>query len=445
MSRQDLTTSQVAIAKFKDIKPDIIENAVNNIINMLNRDLFTQLVNGKAVLIKPNWASPVLVGFPNYWPIERYATSLLANHTNPYVITAIAKTVRDAGARRVIIGESPALSPFTYAYENLYVNAKNTMNLQEEVEVPEFIEIADFNNEKQYIVKVNTPYTLDKVIVPQTVMEVDVIISVARLKTHRMARITAGLKNMALGGVPGSASSEAAAEAGSWRKWIEFEKMFIDLPISEKKKLALKLTKSRLHGASIKHFPEKAGRELQIIEKNGYRNAIMFPEYDLWEGAEISDLLEAQGGIDFTIVCADYGVEGEGPHIGEKAFPVNIMERVGSYLLIGGFDPVACDAVTARIMGWSNDEINAWPGIPALHFCSMKRMGISDLSRIKVLGLVDKFIQASSLDIPNTTFMRAPWENRWWWERWLPAIHKYGEPEILPELKANNTYTSNNG
>jgi len=437
MSKQTPTTSQIAIAKFREIEPDTIEKAVSNIINMLNKDLFTLLVNGKTILIKPNWASPVLVGFPDYWPVEKYATSLLANHTNPYVVTAIAKIVRDAGARRIIIGESPALSPFTYAYENLYVNAKNTMNLKEEVEVPEFIEVADFNNEKQHIVKVNNPYTLDKVIVPQTVIDVDVIISIARLKTHRMARITAGLKNMALGGVPSSASSEAAAEAGSWRKWLEFEKAFIDLPISEKKKIALKFAKSRLHGVSVKYFPERAGRGLQVIEKNSYRNAIMFPEYDLWEGAEIADLLEAQGGIDFTLICADYGVEGESPHIGEKAFPVDMKERIGSYLLIGGFDPVACDAVAARIIGWSNDEITAWPGIPALHFCSMKKMGVNDLSSIKVLGLADKPIQASSLNLPNATFMRAPWENRWWWERWLPAIHKYGEPQILPELKAN--------
>lgn len=436
MGKQTQTTSQVAITKFKDIKPDTIEDAVSNIINMLNKNHLIQLVNGRTVLIKPNWASPVLVGFPSYWPIEKHSISLLANHTNPYVITAIAKIVRDAGARRVILGESPALSPLTYAYEKLYVYAKDTMNLPEEVEVPEFIELADFNNEKQYIVDVQNPYTLDKVIVPQTVMNVDVTISVARLKTHRMARITAGLKNMALGGVPSSASSEAAAEAGAWRKWREFEEIFMDLPIGEKKRIALKFVKSRLHGASVKYFPERAGKGLQVVEENGYRNAIMFPEYDLWEGAEVADLLEAQGGIDFTLVCADYGVEGEGPHIGEKAFPVNMLERVGSYLLIGGFDPVACDAVTARIMGWSMNEINTWPGIPALHFCSMKEMGVNDLSRIKVLGLTDKPIQASSLELPNATFMRAPWENRWWWERWLPAVYRYGEPKILPELKA---------
>ncbi|MEM1545207.1 MAG: hypothetical protein QXY40_06965 [Candidatus Methanomethylicia archaeon] len=167
----------------------------------------------------------------------------------------------------------------------------------------------------------------------------------------------------------------------------------------------------------------------------------MFPEYDMWLGAEIADNVEAVGGIDFLVIAAEYGLEGEeplytGPSGPFMSHPVNMKGRIGSYLLIGSFDPVACDAVGARVQGWSAEQLLAWPGIPQLHFVSMKELGTFDLSYMEVRGLGPKPVPATSIDISNARFIPAEQENFLRKNEWLPALEKYGELCIFPELQA---------
>jgi len=74
----------------------------------------------------------------------------------------------------------------------------------------------------------------------------------------------------------------------------------------------------------------------------------------MYQGAEIADCLEVFGGIQLSIITAEYGLEGKTPVFQPKSFPVDMKERLGSYMLIGSFDPVACDVVGARIISWGS-------------------------------------------------------------------------------------------
>lgn len=420
----------VAISKFAENTQAGFDKALKSLIDSLGRDKFVRMVDGKSVLLKTNWNDPTLVAWPEDSP-----TGNLACHTTPYLIAAMAKAVRDAGARKVALGESCATATYSWSYDKMYLRGRENLGLPEEVEELAFLEKADFNNQTQYLVDVPNPYATPKIVVPGGIREADVIVSLSRLKTHRMGRVSLNLKNF-IGGVPSSATSDAAGEVKDWSGWQEWEKRFNDAPYKEKKSLGLKIVKTRLHGLGVAKFRELAGSGLVQVTKDAYRNNIMFPEYDVWLGAQISDAVEAFGGVDFAIIGAEYGLEGEGPVLNPKSFPVNMKDRVGSYLLIGGFDPVACDAVGARVIGWSAAELNSWPGISTLHFCSMKGMGTLDLDQIEVLGLGPTPVPATSPDVPNGWFIRSPWENHWWHEWWLPALEKYGEPSILSGLKA---------
>jgi len=427
----------IAISKFGENTPEAFDAALKSLIDSAGRDKFVELVSGKSVLIKCNWNDPVLFLCKEE---EDNPAANLGAHTSPYLITAMAKAVRDAGARKVVLGESPAFATYTWCYENMVLRAKDYLKLPKEVEELKFLEKADFDNQKQYLVNVPNPYAQTKIVIPAAIREADVIISTSRLKTHFMGRVSLNLKQF-VGAVPGSASSSGAGECKSWKDWQDLQKKFYDASMKDKKAMAGSFGKGRHHGTSVTKFRELAGAGLEVITEDGRKNAIMFPEYDMWLGAEISDNVEAVGGINFSVIGAECCLEGEGPlYTGPSgpfmSRPVDMKERVGSYLLIGGFDPVACDAVGARVQGWSAEELMAWPGIPQLHFASMKGLGTFDLNNIEVHGLGPTPVAATSIAVPNARFIKAERENFLWKAEWLPAYEKYGEPKILPELQA---------
>jgi uncharacterized protein (DUF362 family) len=60
---------------------------------------------------------------------------------------------------------------------------------------------------------------------------------------------------------------------------------------------------------------------------------------------------------DLTIVDFSIGLEGDGPTIGSGGNPVNMQERLGSWLVLASTDIMAADATTARVMNYDVNNV----------------------------------------------------------------------------------------
>ena len=142
---------------------------------------FNLPVNGKTVLLKPN-----LVGLD----------PLGVMNTHPAVIAATRESFFRLGAARVLVGDGPAMD-------------RDTQAILESVRLSEFTgklghDFCDLNIDDVTKVKLETRATrLKELFLPKTVLGVDFLVSMPKLKTHHWAGITLSLKNM-FGIVPGS-------------------------------------------------------------------------------------------------------------------------------------------------------------------------------------------------------------------------------------------------
>jgi uncharacterized protein (DUF362 family) len=135
----------------------------------------------KTVLLKPN-----LVGLD----------PLGVTNTHPAVIAATRECFLRLGASHVYIGDGPALD-------------RDTEAIIESVRLPEFAGnlkgvFIDLNIDDVEKVKLQTHASrLNELHLPKTVLGVDFLVSMPKLKTHHWAGVTLSLKNM-FGVVPGS-------------------------------------------------------------------------------------------------------------------------------------------------------------------------------------------------------------------------------------------------
>ena len=138
-------------------------------------------VKDKTILLKPN-----LVGLDPQGVIN----------THPAVIAATRETFLKLGAARVLIGDGPALD-------------RDTQAILESVRLKEFTgklgkDFCDLNIDDVERVELQTRASrLKELFLPKTVLGVDFLVSMAKLKTHHWAGVTLSLKNM-FGIVPGS-------------------------------------------------------------------------------------------------------------------------------------------------------------------------------------------------------------------------------------------------
>jgi uncharacterized protein (DUF362 family) len=142
---------------------------------------FNLPVKDKTVLLKPN-----LVGFD----------PLCEMNTHPYVIAATRESFLRLGAAEVLIGDGPAMD-------------RDTEAIIESVRLQEFTgplgrTFVDLNLDDVKRVILNTRASrLKELFLPKTVLGVDFLVSMPKLKTHHWAGVTLSLKNM-FGIVPGS-------------------------------------------------------------------------------------------------------------------------------------------------------------------------------------------------------------------------------------------------
>lgn len=137
-------------------------------------------VRGKRILLKPN-----LVEFDPAAPIN----------THPLVVHAVLEAFSAMGAAEVLIAEGPGLR-------------RNTLDLAEAAgyfqTIPQFERIfTDLNIDDVSPIRLKRPASrLESLYLPRTALRADLVVSVAKMKTHHWAAATLGLKNL-FGLVPG--------------------------------------------------------------------------------------------------------------------------------------------------------------------------------------------------------------------------------------------------
>jgi len=138
-------------------------------------------VRGRRVLLKPN--------------LVEYDAGTVIN-TNPLVVAGAAVAFLRAGAREVVVGEGPG---HRSDIEYLLLASGLRDRLRELG-----IRFVDLNHDDVRTVRLGSHYTgLGELWFPAEVLRADVVVSVAKLKTHHWAGMTSSMKNL-FGIVPGA-------------------------------------------------------------------------------------------------------------------------------------------------------------------------------------------------------------------------------------------------
>jgi uncharacterized protein (DUF362 family) len=149
---------------------------------LIRRILIEHEVNvaGKRVLLKPN-----LVEFSSHAPIN----------THPIFIAAVREAFCALGASEVRIAEGPGHRRMTLDMASAAGYFAN---------IPAFEKLfTDLNLDDVSEVRLNRPFsTLSKIYLPHTVLGCDLLVSLAKMKTHHWTGATLSMKNL-FGVVPG--------------------------------------------------------------------------------------------------------------------------------------------------------------------------------------------------------------------------------------------------
>ena len=139
-----------------------------------------------ALTLVASWQKPNLV---------EYESGTMIN-THPVVIAGAIEAFRRAGAREVVVGEGPGHRRDT----EYLLAASGLSDYLRELRVP-FI---DLNVDDVRPVTLRSRFTgRDTLLLPVEVLKSDVVVSMAKLKTHHWAGMTAAMKNL-FGLVPGA-------------------------------------------------------------------------------------------------------------------------------------------------------------------------------------------------------------------------------------------------
>lgn len=188
------TTPVVSVVR---IKNGNIHNAVEKALDLLG-GIKEIAENKQRIMLKPNLVS-----------------SDLRSTTKPEVIKALAVIMKDAG-KEVFIGEGSAAAPgFNSTEEGLYYTKDpkvlNSMQqyvfdelgytrLAKSLDVP----LVNLHSGEMVNVKVPDAFVYDEITLHKSLSEIDMLCSVPMMKTHVLATVTLGMKNL-IGLYPGEA------------------------------------------------------------------------------------------------------------------------------------------------------------------------------------------------------------------------------------------------
>ncbi|MEM4576351.1 MAG: DUF362 domain-containing protein [Candidatus Nezhaarchaeales archaeon] len=159
----------VRVAIFRGSNPvEVVIKAIESI----EGDVKTLILSGRPILIKPN-----------YITADHPSTGVT---TDARVIEGVIKFLKERGVNDIVIGEG---SGFVDTFEAFRVAGVDKLAEKWNVK------LADLNKDEFIEVYPPNPFALKKVKVARTALE-RAIISVPKLKVHRLATVTLGLKNM---------------------------------------------------------------------------------------------------------------------------------------------------------------------------------------------------------------------------------------------------------
>ncbi|MEE9153297.1 MAG: DUF362 domain-containing protein [candidate division NC10 bacterium] len=117
-------------------------------------------------------------------------------NTHPAVISAAIEAFKNLGAREVLVAEGPG-----HRRDNEYLlTASGLYSILKDHKV----RYVDLNTDDVRSVKLQSRFTgLSHLYLPETVLKADLLVSMAKLKTHHWAGVTLSLKNM-FGLIPGA-------------------------------------------------------------------------------------------------------------------------------------------------------------------------------------------------------------------------------------------------
>lgn len=190
--------SRVALVRCSSYAPDAVAAAVRRGLDLLGgARRFAR--PGEKILLKPN----LLIGRE----VDRAVT------THPAVFRAVAEALRECGAE-LEYGDSPAVGR-----PELAAARSGISRVARELGVP----LADF------VHPVSVPYPAGRLIkqfsIARGVLEADGLISLCKMKTHGLTRITGAIKNQ-YGCIPGLLKAEFHARLANARL---FSEMLVDL------------------------------------------------------------------------------------------------------------------------------------------------------------------------------------------------------------------------
>lgn len=162
---------KVAIIAQKDYESESIKANIEKIIAVTD----FPIVEGKTVLVKPNILSDS--------PVSKAIT------TNPAVVKALIEILKEKGAKEVLVGESPGLQNPGFCGRGCGINA-----VVEETGCT-FVDFTKDYAQRKVTKTISVPMA-------NIIDKVDVLISVAKFKTHELMYTTGCVKNL-FGLVPG--------------------------------------------------------------------------------------------------------------------------------------------------------------------------------------------------------------------------------------------------
>jgi uncharacterized protein (DUF362 family) len=143
--------------------------------------LFGLDVTDKRVLLKPN-----LVEFDPKGVIN----------THPAVVEAAIDSFKSLGAKEVIVAEGPG-----HRRDNEYLLTASGLY---DVVKDHRVKYVDLNTDEVRLINLKSSFTnLKQLYLPETLFNVDLLVSIPKLKTHHWAGVTLSMKNM-FGVVPGA-------------------------------------------------------------------------------------------------------------------------------------------------------------------------------------------------------------------------------------------------